>query len=138
MFLPRSWKFRTVLLCLAVAPWLLAAQQAAPRADLILVNGRVLTVDATDRVAQAVALAGNKIIAVGTNAEVQRLAAPNARRIDLAGRTVTPGLIDAHAHFANAGTARLFVLDLAYPTVKRVADIVAAVKAKAATLPKGA
>ena len=143
MCLTRSWKSRTALLCLAVAPSLLAAQQAAPqpaqpRADLILVNGRVLTVDANDRVAQAVALAGNTIIAVGTNAEVQRLAAPNARRIDLAGRTVTPGLIDAHAHFANAGTSRLFVLDLAYPTVKSVADIVAAVKAKAATLPKGA
>ena len=77
MFGSRRWKSRSALLCLAVAPSLLAAQQAAaptqPRADLILVNGRVLTVDASDRVAQAVALAGNKIIAVGTNAEVQRV-----------------------------------------------------------------
>jgi len=150
MFGSRRWKSRTALVCLAVAPSLLAAQQSAapsaapaaaptqPRADLILVNGRVLTVDASDRVAQAVALAGNKIIAVGTNAEVQRVAAPNARRIDLAGRTVTPGLLDAHAHFSDGGTSRLFVLDVAYPTVKSIADIVAAVKAKAATLPKGA
>ena len=57
------------------------AQQ--PRADLILVNGRVLTVDASDRIAQAVAVAGSRIVAVGTTAEVERLAAPNARRIDL-------------------------------------------------------
>ena len=73
---------------------------AQSRADLLLVNGRVLTVDAADRVAQAVGIAGNRIVVVGTTAEVERAAAPNARRIDLAGRTVTPGLLDAHAHFS--------------------------------------
>jgi predicted amidohydrolase YtcJ len=55
----------------------LGAQQ--PRADLILVNGRVLTVDSTDRIAEAVAIAGNRIVAVGTTAEVERAAAPNVR-----------------------------------------------------------
>src|SRR5688572_16475409 len=56
----------------------LGAQQ--PRAELILVNGRVLTVDASDRVAQAVAVAGGRIVAVGSTADVERVAAPNARR----------------------------------------------------------
>ena len=112
------------------------AQQ--PRADLILVNGRVLTVDATDRIAQAVAVAGSRIVAVGTTAEVERLAAPNARRIDLQGRTVTPGLLDAHAHFSGGGADRLFVVDLSYPNVKNVADVAAAVRAKVATAAKGA
>jgi predicted amidohydrolase YtcJ len=112
------------------------AQQ--PRADLILVNGRVLTVDASDRIAQAVAVAGSRIIAVGTTAEVERLAAPNARRIDLQGRTVTPGLLDAHAHFSGGGADRLFVVDLSYPNVKNVADVAAAVRAKVATAAKGA
>ena len=111
------------------------AQQ--PRADLILVNGRVLTVDANDRVAQAVAIAGNRIVAVGTSAEVERLGAPGARRIDLKGRTVTPGLLDAHAHFSGGGGDRLFVIDLSYPNVKKMADIAAAIREKAATLPKG-
>jgi predicted amidohydrolase YtcJ len=112
------------------------AQQ--PRADFILVNGRVLTVDADDRVAQAVGIAGNTIVAVGTTAEVEQAAAPNARRIDLGGRTVTPGLLDAHAHFSGGGADRLYVLDLGYPTVKRIADVAAALRARAATLPKGA
>src|SRR5215207_832120 len=106
----------------------LGAQQ--PRADLILVNGRVLTVDANDRIAQAVAIAGNRIVAVGTTAEVERAAAPDARRIDLRGQTVTPGLLDAHAHFSGGGADRLFVIDLSYPNVKNVADVAAAVRAK--------
>ena len=110
---------------------------AQTRADLLLVNGRVLTVDSTDRVAQAVGIAGNRIIVVGTTAEVERAAAPNARRIDLAGRTVTPGLLDAHAHFSDGGAERLYVLDLSYPNVKSVPDVAIAVGSKAAAAPKG-
>ena len=114
----------------------LGAQQ--PRADLILVNGRVLTVDASDRIAQAVAIAGNRIVAVGSTADVERVAAPNARRIDLRGRAVTPGLLDAHAHFSGGGADRLFVIDLSYPNVERIADVAAAIRAKVATSAKGA
>jgi predicted amidohydrolase YtcJ len=117
------------------APSGTAAQQ--PRADLVLVNGRILTVDANDRIAQAVGVAGNRIVAVGTTAEVERMAAPNARRIDLQGRTVTPGLLDAHIHFASGGADRKFVLDLSYPEVKSIADVAAAVQAKVATVKKG-
>ena len=112
----------------------LAAQQ--PRADLILVNGRVLTVDANDRVAQAIGISGNRIVAVGTTADVEGAAAPNARRVDLKGRTITPGLLDAHAHFSGGGADRLYVLDLSYPAVKTIADVAAVVRAKAATTPK--
>ncbi|HWJ16054.1 MAG TPA: amidohydrolase [Gemmatimonadaceae bacterium] len=114
----------------------LVAQQ--PRADLILVNGRVLTVDSADRVVQAVGISGNRIVAVGTNADVERAASPNARRIDLAGRAVTPGLLDAHDHFSGGGAERLYVLDLSYPNVKSIADVAAAIRTKAAALGKGA
>jgi len=114
----------------------LGAQQ--PRADLILVNGRVLTIDASDGIAQAVAIAGNRIVAVGSTADVERVAAPNARRIDLRGRAVTPGLLDAHAHFSGGGADRLFVIDLSYPNVERIADVAAAIRAKVATSAKGA
>jgi len=127
---------RSILLAAFVAIGApLAAQQ--PRADLILVRGRVLTVDVNDRVAEAIAIAGNRIVGVGTTAEVERLAAPNARRIDLQGRTVTPGLLDAHAHFSDGGAERLFVIDLSYPNVKNVADVAAAIRAKAGTVQKG-
>ena len=112
------------------------AQQ--PRADVILVNGRILTVDANDRVAQAVAVSGNRIIAVGSTAEVERTAGPNTRRVDLKGRAVTPGLLDAHAHFSGGGGDRLFVVDLSYPNVKSIADVAAAIRAKVASSPKGA
>jgi predicted amidohydrolase YtcJ len=130
-----SMRLAALLVAIAAIGTSSAAQQ--PRADLILVRGRVLTVDASDRVAEAIAISGNRIVGVGTTAEVERLAAPNARRIDLQGRTVTPGLLDAHAHFSDGGTERLFVIDLSYPNVKNVADVAAAIRAKAGTVQKG-
>src|SRR6476469_5488467 len=75
------------------------AQLAAVVADTVLTNGTVLTVDARDSVAQAVAIADGKIVAVGTNSEIQTFVGPNTATIDLHGRTVTPGLIDTHCHF---------------------------------------
>jgi len=72
-------------------------------ANLILVNGNVLTVDPANTVAQAVAVSGDKILMTGTAKEILALAAPDAQIIDLAGRTVTPGLIDTHLHFRGYG-----------------------------------
>src|SRR5262245_36483972 len=86
-------------LVLVVALGLLAGRTLAAQApDLILTNGKVLTVDAQFSVAQAVAITGNKISAVGTSADVAKLAGPNTQVIDLKGRTVTPGLMDTHRH----------------------------------------
>jgi predicted amidohydrolase YtcJ len=101
-------------------------------ADRILVGGKVLTVDARDRVAEAIAIRGGRILAVGTDAEIERLAGPDTERIDLAGRTATPGLIDAHAHFSQGGLVRLTHLSLGYPDVQSVADVVARVGERAA------
>jgi predicted amidohydrolase YtcJ len=77
-----------------------------PAADLVLHGGRVLTVDARFTVAEAVAVAGDRILAVGRDAEILPLAAPLARRIDLRGRAVVPGLVDAHAHMDREGLKR--------------------------------
>jgi predicted amidohydrolase YtcJ len=99
-------------------------------ADLVLLNGKVITVDAGDHIAQAVAIAGGKIIAVGTNAEVTKFAGPGTRRIDLLGRTVTPGLLDAHAHFNWGGAERLYSLNLAYPETKNIPQVVAKLAAQ--------
>jgi predicted amidohydrolase YtcJ len=117
---------------------LAASNLAAQSADIVMTNGNVITVDARDRIAQAIAIRGDKIVAVGTNADITRLAGPQTRRIDLRGRTVTPGLLDAHNHFASGGAERLFVLDLSYPNVKSIADVQAAIRAQVAKIPPGA
>jgi predicted amidohydrolase YtcJ len=77
-----------------------SAQQAA---DTILHNGKVLTVDANFSIAEAVAVRGDQILAVGTNNEILRLAGPDTVRIDLKGRTLTPGLINTHVHQESPG-----------------------------------
>jgi predicted amidohydrolase YtcJ len=93
---------RTILIALAAAA-ILSAQ--AP--DLILSNGKVVTVDERFTIAQAVAIQGDRFVAIGTNQEIVRLAGPNTRRIDLRGRTVIPGLIDNHMHLLRAATTWL-------------------------------
>ena len=86
----------TTLACSLFLSFLSMARAQAP--DTILINGKVLTVDAQDNVVQAVAIANGKITAVGTTADIQRRAGPATRVIDLHGLTATPGLIDTHAH----------------------------------------
>jgi len=81
-----------------------AFAQGAITADLILSNGKIVTVDDRFTIAQAVAIKGNRIVAIGANQEMDRLAAPNARRINLRERTVIPGLIDNHNHLLRAAT----------------------------------
>ncbi|MGZ5092600.1 MAG: amidohydrolase [Burkholderiales bacterium] len=75
---------------------------AADTADLVLVNGKIVTVDDRFSVTQAVAVAGQRIVAVGSTADMRKLARTDARVIDLGGRTVIPGLIDNHAHWIRA------------------------------------
>ena len=84
-----------VALVVAAGMSLGLAQQAA---DTILYNGKILTVDSNFSTAQAVAIRGTQIAAVGSDDEVLRLAGPNTVRIDLKGKTVTPGLINTHVH----------------------------------------
>jgi predicted amidohydrolase YtcJ len=86
----------------AAAAQSLQGQQPAP--DVVLSNGKIITVDERFTIAQAVAIKGDRIVAVGSNQDVSRLAGPNTRRIDLAGRAVTPGLIDNHMHLLRGGT----------------------------------
>jgi len=81
-----------------LATALAAANAEARQVDLILVGARVLTSDSTRPTAEAVALEGERIRAVGSNEDIRRLGGPKTRVVDLRGRTVIPGLIDAHVH----------------------------------------
>src|ERR1700754_274174 len=101
----------------ATYAWLLSASDLPPsfsiaiaqssnssRADLVLIHGKVLTVDAKDSIAQAIAIRDGRILAVGSDTQVLALAGPKTSVIDLHGRTATPGLIDTHSHYSQIGT----------------------------------
>ncbi len=79
-----------------------AALRAAETADIIMVNGKIVTVDDRFTIAQAVAIKGQRIVAVGRSEEVRKLAGGGTRVIDLKGKTVIPGLIDNHSHWIRA------------------------------------
>ena len=128
MSLNRKLSASSVLLATLLFPQNLPAQNLA--ADLVLVHGHILTVDANDSIAQAIAVRHGVIVKVGTDAEVLEFAgnAPGVRIIDLHGHTATPGLIDTHAHIADGGVEELYGIKLSDAT--SVAEIVARVKAK--------
>ena len=79
--------------------------------------------DTGDTVAQAVAVSDNTITAVGTTTEISKLAGPDTEIIDLGGRTVTPGLIDTHNHFAWGALGENDSLNLSYPNVESISDV---------------
>lgn len=101
-------------------------QPAAPvdAADLVIVNGNVLTMDDARPVAQAVAVKGNTVQKVGTTDEIRALAGPSTRVIDAGGSTVTPGFNDSHVHFLSGGLS-LGDVDLAgLNTLQQVQDAI--------------
>ena len=102
--------------------------QSVP-ADLILHGGKVVTLDKRSSIAQAVAIRDGKFLAVGSDADVKRFSGPSTKVIDLAGRTVVPGLNDSHTHFRAAGLA-LYTVNMR--NVKSVAEAQAAIKEFAA------
>ena len=75
----------------------------APAADLVLTGGVIHTFDAARSRAEAIAIRDGRIVAVGTTADVQRLAGPGTRTVDLSGRLVLPAFHDAHVHPMSAG-----------------------------------
>ncbi|MBZ5685106.1 MAG: amidohydrolase [Acidobacteriia bacterium] len=125
-------RFARVLAVIVLSSRLVAAQDSA--ADLVLIHGHILTIDAKDSVAQAVAIRRAVIVKVGSDAEVLAFAGKNSgiRIIDLQGHTVTPGLIDTHAHIAEDGAKELYGVGLS--DASSVAEIVARVRAKVATV----
>ena len=83
--------------------------QTAPKADLALINGRIWTGNSAQPWAEAVAARGERLIAVGANAEIQKLVTNGTRVIDLQGKLALPGFIDDHTHFMDGGFQLLSV-----------------------------
>jgi hypothetical protein len=106
----------------------------ADSADLLLTNGRIYTVDAARPWAEAVAIRGSRIAAVGTTAEVRALAGPQTRTIDLKGAFVSPGFNDAHVHIDSTGSLLVGVNLLEIHEAKAFTE---AVKGAASRLPVG-
>jgi predicted amidohydrolase YtcJ len=121
---------------------LLSASESlrAQPAELVLRNANVLTVDAKNSRATALAIADGKVLAVGSEEDVQGHIGPRTRVVDLKGKTVTPGFIDAHAHPSPVyAEDRLWaIVELGPPRVQTIDALVEALKRKADKTPKGA
>ena len=98
-------------LALSLAAVLGATSAAAQTAELVLRNGKVVTVDPARPEAQAVAVRGGRILAVGSDTEIQRHIGAGTRVIDLEGRLAIPGFVEGHGHFMSLGRAKT-ILDL--------------------------
>jgi len=110
-----------------------AAAQGVP-ADTVLHHGKVVTVDRAFSIAQAVAIAGDRVVAVGSDADVDKLIGPSTKVLDLAGRTAIPGLNDSHLH-TMVGAANELSVSLA--EAKSIKDVQDALARRAAETPPG-
>jgi predicted amidohydrolase YtcJ len=129
----RKLTWTLLVVGLVGASFSLHAQQA--NADLILFNGKIITVNDTFQIAQAVAVRGDHIVAVGSTADIQRLAGPNTQRIDLRGKSMVPGFIDNHAHFQEEGA--YWTMELRFDGMDTRKKVLDAIAAKAKATPNG-
>jgi predicted amidohydrolase YtcJ len=106
-------------------------------ADTVLIHGKVLTIDPKDSSAQAIAIKDGLIQAVGTTAAIRALAGRNTKIIDLAGKTVTPGLVDPHNHLQVFGQMQGYYTPLMPPEVRTLDDLRAKLKQALAKVNEG-
>ena len=114
---------------------LLSATLWAQAPDTILINGKILTVDAAFSTQQALAIREGRIAAVGSNTVVEAQAGPTTRVIDLGGRTVIPGLIDSHMHAIRAAVS--FSTEVNWIGARSLREALNRIRAAAASKPSG-
>ena len=122
---------------LMVSPALTAFAKDSVR---VYVGGPIFTMNKNNDIAEAIAVKGETILAVGKKAEVMAAAGSGATVVDLKGKALIPGMIDGHSHFVSAGLMAATQLDLSSPPVggvKNIAEIKGLIRAKAAETPKG-
>lgn len=129
---------RTGLLALVLLALVSTGTPAAVEPDVIFVNGRIITVDARDRIVQAVAVKDGKILELGSSAEIRALAGSQTEVVDLHGQTATPGLVDSHYHVMYYGMQFWpGYLDIRFPAAQDKASLLKLLADRARTLKKG-
>jgi predicted amidohydrolase YtcJ len=121
---------RSLLFVLAV---LLVGCSSGPTADLVLTNGTVLTLDEEQGTVEALAVAGDTILAVGSASEIEAYSGADTRVIDLEGRTALPGFIEGHGHFMGMGEAQMQLGLLGTPSWARIVAMVDSAAGSAAS-----
>ena len=115
-----------------------ATQSQVPQpspATLVLRNGSIVTADDARPTAQAMAVNGDTIVALGTNAEIARYVGPNTQVIDLAGQMAMPGFVESHAHFNGIGQAKLGLELMSTTSWEQIVAMVRDAAAKARLAP---
>ncbi|MBX9785531.1 MAG: amidohydrolase family protein [Chitinophagaceae bacterium] len=102
--------------------------------EIILYNGNIFTINPKEPKAQALAIADGRLIAVGSNADILRMATAKTKKIDAGYKTVLPGFIDAHTHPAYSGIKHLKMVDCDLRSIKEIKE---AIRQRAAITPKG-
>ena len=135
--MPKIFPMRscTLLGLLSLLSFHILAQQS--QADLVLTNGNIVTIRSEGDRAQAIAVSGNYILAVGDTASIRNYIGPHTRVIDLHGNTVVPGFNDVHQHPAPVYSWDKPYASLALDTVSSMASLIDLLKRKAAITPKG-
>ncbi|TWR26319.1 amidohydrolase [Mucilaginibacter pallidiroseus] len=121
----------TIILFLAFTSGLYAQQKA----DLIITNGKFITLDDQHPAAEAIAITGNKIVAVGNNQQILRFKRAGSQMIDAKGKTVVPGIYDSHLHVIRGG--RFFNTELRWDGVKTLNRALVMLKEQASRTPEG-
>ena len=130
----RLIRFRLVW---ALVAWTASVGVASAQApDLVLLNGKVVTLDAQSAVVEAVAVLGDRVAAVGRSVDVRRLAGPGTRIVDLQGRVVIPGLIDSHLHAIRAALS--FSTEVNWIGSPSLVDALGRITAASRSMPPGA
>jgi predicted amidohydrolase YtcJ len=125
---PTRREFLGTLAALSLAP----LEEQKP--ELILHNATIHTIDPKQPHAQAIAISGDRILAIGSNDDILHVASSTTRKIDLTGKTVLPGFIDAHTHPAEAGLMHLRMVDC---DLRSISAIQSALRERAAKTPAG-
>jgi predicted amidohydrolase YtcJ len=133
MFSTVAGRFRSMLLLVGFGLLLGGCSDTSPDvATLVLLNGKVVTVDEDVPEGEAIAVRGDRIVRVGGREEIQPLIGPNTQVIDLQGALAIPGIIDSHAHFMGIGQAQLQLNLMEVANWDQVVEMVAAAAAEAA------
>ena len=125
---------KTIFLTISLVLFSMSAIAQSVTADLVVTNANVHTINSEQKQARSIAVLGNKIIAVGSDADTKALIGPKTRVIDAKGRLVVPGFNDAHVHFLETGV-QLSSVDLR--DAKTPQEFVERIKAFTSKLPKG-